>query len=163
MGVNTAAGTRLFIGTTAIPANINDLSDAQALAAFLEDSYIEVGEVEDLGEYGDQSEDVTFASLRDARTRHFKGTRDAGTAAITVGHDITDEGQLAMIAAEASHLDFNIKIVANDAITLGGDGSEDYFYGKVMSKRKNVGNVNNVVRGNYAVGINSRIVTQEPS
>lgn len=163
MGVNTAAGTRLYIGTTAIPTNINDLSDSQALALFQQDSYIEVGEVEDLGEYGDQSEDVTFASLADSRTRHFKGTRDAGTAPITVGHDITDQGQIALIAAESSHLDFNFKIVGNDAVTLGGNGSEDYFYGKVMSKRKNVGNVNNVVRGNYAVGINSRIVTQEPS
>lgn len=161
--VGTASGTRLYIGTTAIPANINDLSDAQALAEFTADSYIEVGEVEDLGEYGDQSEDVTFASLADSRTRHFKGTRDAGTAAITVGYDITDEGQIALVAAEAQPLDYNFKIVNNDKLTLGGEGSVDYFYGKVMSKRKNVGNVNNVVRGNYAVGINSRIVTQEPS
>jgi hypothetical protein len=161
--VGTASGTRLYIGTTAIPANINDLSDAQALAEFTADSYIEVGEVEDLGEYGDQSEDVTFASLADSRTRHFKGTRDAGTAAITVGYDITDEGQIALVAAEAQPLDYNFKIVNNDKLTLGGEGSVDYFYGKVMSKRKNVGNVNNVVRGNYSVGINSRIVTQEPS
>lgn len=163
MGVNTAAGTRLYIGTTAIPANINDLSDAQALAEFEADSYIEINEVEDLGEYGDQSEDVTFASLRDSRTRHFKGTRDAGTAQIVLGKDQTDEGQLALEAAEASHLDFNFKVVNNDATTLGGTGSTDYFYGKVMSKRNNVGNVNNVVRRNMAVGINSRIVTREAS
>ena len=163
MGVNTAAGTRLYIGTTAIPQNMNNLSDSQALAEFQADSYVEVGEVEDLGEYGDQSEDVTFASLGDSRTRHFKGTRDAGTAPITVGKDVTDEGQIALVAAEASHLDYNFKIVNNDALTLGGQGSEDYFYGKVMSKRDSVGNVNNVVRRNFAVGINSRIVTNAPS
>lgn len=163
MGVNTAAGTRVFIGTTAIPANMVDLDDATAIAAFEADSYVEVGEVESLGEFGDQSEDVTFASLKDSRTRHFKGTRDAGTIPLVVGHDATDEGQLALVAAEASPLDYNVKIVSNDALTIGGDGSIDYFYGKVMSKRKNVGDVNNVVRGNYAIGINSRIVTIEPS
>lgn len=161
MGVNTASGTRVYIGTTGIPANIEDLTDSQALTEFEADSYIEVGEVESLGEFGDQSEDVTFASLADSRTRHFKGTRDAGTMGIVVGHDATDEGQLALIDAEASHLDYNIKVVNNDALTLGGTGSVDYFYGKIMSKRKNVGDVNNVVRANYAVGINSRIVTRE--
>lgn len=163
MAVNTAAGTRVYIGTTAIPANIDDLSDTQALAEFEADSYIEVGEVESVGEYGDESERVTFASLRDGRTRKFKGTRDAGDFSIVVGHDATDEGQLALVAAEQSHLDFNIKVVANDALTLGGTGSVDYFYGKIFSKRKNVGDVNNVVRASYPVGINSRIVTREPT
>lgn len=161
MAVNTAAGTRLYIGTTGIPANISDLTEQQALAEFVADSYVEVGEVENLGEYGDESEDVTFASLGDSRTRHFKGTRDAGTAAIVVGADITDQGQLALEAAEASHLDFNFKVVNNDALTLGGSGSIDYFYGKVMSKRKNVGDVNNVVRKNFSVGINSAIYTED--
>lgn len=159
--VGTAAGTRLYIGTTAIPQNMVNLSDAQALAEFEADSYIEIGEVEDLGEYGDQSEDVTFASLADSRTRHFKGTRDAGTAAITVGKDTSDAGQLALVEAEAQPLDYNFKVVNNDKETLSGTGSTDYFYGKVMSKRDNVGNVNNVVRRNFAVGINSRIVTRE--
>jgi len=163
MGVNTAAGTRVFLGTTAIPDNMVDLTDEQALAVFEADSYVEVAEVESLGEFGDESQAVTFASLKDGRTRKFKGTRDAGTVPLVVGHDATDEGQLALVAAEASPLDYNVKIVSNDALSLGGDGSIDYFYGKVMSKRKNVGDVNNVVRGNYAIGINSRIVTREPS
>ena len=159
--INTASGTRIYIGTTGIPANMVDLTDEQALAEFEADSYIEIGEAESLGEYGDESEVVPFASLNDGRTRKFKGTRDAGTLPLVVGHDPSDEGQLAVVAAEANHLDYNFKVVGNDAITLGGNGSVDYFYGKVMSKRKNVGDVNNVVRANYAVGINSRIVTRE--
>jgi hypothetical protein len=163
MGVFTAAGTRVFLGTTAIPDNMVDMNDAQALAVFEADSYVEIGEVENLGEFGDESQAVTFASLKDGRSRKFKGTRDAGTIPLVVGHDATDEGQLALVAAEASPLDYNVKVVSNDALTLGGQGSVDYFYGKVMSKRKTHGDVNNIVRGNYAIGINSRIVTQEPS
>lgn len=159
MGVQASAGTKIYIGTTAIPPNINDLSDADALLVFEADSYIEVGEVENLGEYGDESTDVTFESLSDSRTRHLKGTRDAGTMPVVVGDDPEDEGQLAMIDAEASNLDFNFKVVLNNKLTLGGTGQVDYFYGKVMSKRQSVGGVNDVTRKNFSVGINSRIVT----
>jgi len=163
MTVNTAAGTTIFIGTTAIPPNMVNLTDNYALATFEADSYIEIGEVENLGEFGDQSEDVTFASLADSRTRHYKGTRDAGVLPLTVGNDPENEGQVAVVVAEGSPLDFNFKVVLNNASTLGGDGEVDYFYGKVMSKRKNVGDVNNVVRSNYSVGINSRIVEVPPT
>ena len=159
MSVQAAAGTKVYIGTTAIPPDIEDLDDASALLIFQADSYIEIGEAEDLGEYGDQSQDVTFESLSDSRTRHLKGTRDAGVMPLVVGDDPEDEGQLACIEAEASHLDFNFKVVLNNAVTLGGTGQVDYFYGKMMGKRKNVGSVNNVVRANFSIGINSRIVT----
>lgn len=160
MTVNTAAGTRVYIGSTGIPPNMEDLDDAAALAIFQADSYVEVGEVEDLGEFGDQSQDVTFESLKDSRTRHYKGTRDAGVMPLTVGDDPEDEGQIALEAAEGSHLDYNIKVVLNNALTLGGTGQIDYFYGKIMSKRKTVGTVNNIVRRNFSVGINSRTVSE---
>ncbi len=161
MAVNSAAGTKIYIGSTNIPPNLEDLDDAAALLLFEADSYVEIGEVENLGEYGDESQDIAFASLGDSRTRHFKGTRDAGVLPLVVGADPDDEGQLACIEAERSNLDFNFKVVGNDAVTLGGDGSVDYFHGKMMSKRKNVGDVNTVVRQNFSVGINSRIVTRE--
>lgn len=159
MTVQAAAGTKIYIGSTNIPPNMENLDDASALLIFEADSYIEIGEVENLGEYGDQSEDITFASLNDSRTRHFKGTRDAGVIPLTVGDDPEDEGQLALIEAEGSNLDFNFRIILNNALTLGGTGQIDYFHGKVMSKRKNVGDVNTVVRANFSVGINSRIVS----
>jgi hypothetical protein len=160
MTVNAAAGTRVFIGTTAIPPDMEDLDDAAALLIFQADSYIEVGEVEDAGEYGDEATDVPFESLGDGRTRHYKGTKDAGVLPLVVGDDPQDEGQIALVAAEASHLDFNFKIVLNNAISLGGTGQEDYFYGKVMSKRQVVGTVNNIVRKRFGIGINSRTVTE---
>lgn len=156
MTIGTAAGARLFIGTANSDRN-SVLGDYQA------DSYIEVAEIEDMGEFGDESETVTFASLADGRTRKLKGTRDAGTMALVVGQDMTDEGQIAMEAAEASPLDFNFKVVLNDAITLGGTGSQHYFIGKVMSKRSNVGSVNNVIRRNFSIGINSAITPVDPT
>lgn len=151
MSISTGSGVQFFIGTT---------DDAENLSQFLTDTYIEVGEVEDLGEFGDESELVTFASLANARLQKLKGVRDAGTLALIVGADDTDVGQDALIEAEAEDaLDFNFKVILNDKATLGGTPSEHYFRGKVMSKRLGVGTVNNVLRKTFNIGVNSEILS----
>lgn len=156
MTIFASSGAKLFIGGQ------NSHRDT-VLADYQADSYIEVGELEDLGEFGDQSDDITFTALSDGRTRHLKGPRDAGSMPIVVGDDMTDDGQAAMEAAEASPLDFNFKVVLNNATSVGGQGSQHFFIGKVMSKRRNVGNATNVTRKNYTVGINSAITEVDPT
>lgn len=149
MGIATASGVQFFIGTTLAAEN---------LSQFFNDVYTEVSEVEDLGEFGDESESVTFASLADARLQKLKGVRDAGILALVVGDDDSDAGQDAMIVAEAEDvLDFNFKVILNDKLTTSGTPSEHYFRGKVMSKRLGVGTANNVVRRTFNVGVNSAI------
>lgn len=169
MTINSAGGVRIYLGTTAIPTFANNFDPtnsvqvAEMIAEFEADSYVEIGEVEDLGEFGDESAAITFTSLANSRTRKLKGARDAGTQTIVVGDDMTDDGQAALEAAEASHLDFNVKIVLNDALTLGGEGSTHYYFGKVMSKRRNVGNIGNVIKRTFNIGINSPIVSSDPT
>lgn len=155
MAVNTASGAKFYIGTTAA---------ADILSEFIGDTYIEVGEVEDLGEFGDESEEVTFTSLGDSRVRKFKGPRNAATITVVCGDDSSDDGQSAMIAAEANDTnDYNFKVQLNDQLTISGSPSVHYFRGKVMSKRLNVGNASNVVRRNFNVGINSPILSVDPT
>jgi len=150
MSVNTASGVQFFIGTTLVAEN---------LSQFFNDTYTEVGEVEDLGEFGDESEEVTFASLANARLQKLKGVRDAGTIPLICGQDDADPGQDALITAEADNtLDFNFKVILNDKLTVSGTPSEHYFSGKVMSKRTGVGTVNNVVRRTFNIGINSEVL-----
>jgi triacylglycerol esterase/lipase EstA (alpha/beta hydrolase family) len=149
MTVNTAAQSRVYIGTT---GQANDVSDYEA------DSYTEVGEVEDLGEFGDTAEEVTFTALADRRTRKFKGSFNAGTMTIVCGSDPEDVGQDALLAAFTSDFDYNFKVTLNDQITVGGTPSTLFFSGKVMSKSRNVGQVNNVVRQTFMVGINTEIL-----
>lgn len=151
MSISTGSGVQFFIGTTTVAEN---------LSQFLTDTYTEVGEVEDLGEFGDESEAVTFASLADGRLQKLKGVRDAGTLALIVGADDADAGQDALIVAEAEDaLDFSFKVVLNDKATIGGTPSEHYFRGKVMSKRLGVGTVNNVLRKTFNIGVNSAIIS----
>ncbi len=149
MTVNTAAESTVYIGTTGAATTQND---------FETDSYTEVGEVEDLGEFGDTAEEVTFTALKDRRTRKFKGSFNAGTLTIVCGADPSDAGQDALRSAFASDFDYNFKVMLNDAVTSGGVPTTLYFRGKVMSKGRNVGQVNNVVRQTFAVGINSEIL-----
>lgn len=154
MAIYTGAGCKLSIGTT---------QPAPALAQFQADSYTLVGEVEDLGEFGDESEEVRFTSLDDSRVRKLKGPRDAGTIQVVCGHDDSNTGQQEMIAAEAESLDYNFKIELNNKLTIGGTNGLQYFRGKVMSKRLQVGQANNVVRRRFNVGINTAIVEVDPT
>lgn len=154
MAINTASGARLFIGGT---------NAAATLVQFNALTWIEVGEIEDLGEFGDEAEQVTFTSLKDGRVRKLKGPKDAGSMPIVVGDDMLDVGQIAMEAAEASPLAYNFKVELNDAVTVGGTNSKHFFRGKVFSKRRNVGAANNVVRRTFTVGVDTAIISSDPS
>lgn len=149
MTVNTAAESRVYIGTTGRATNLGD---------YQADSYIEVGEVEDLGEFGDTAEEVTFTALANRRTRKFKGSFNAGTLTIIAGSDPADAGQQALLDAFDTDFDYNFKVTLNDEVTLGGTPTTMYFSGKVMSKTRNVGQVNNIVRQTFMVGINTEIL-----
>jgi hypothetical protein len=153
MTINTASGSKVYIGTTA---------SASTLTQFEADTYILVGEVENLGEFGDQSSEVTFAAIGDGRVRRSKGARDAGTMSVVVGRDPNDAGQAAMEAAEATNFNYNFKVVHADAINENWSDTIEYFRGLVMSKRTNVGTNDNVVRRTFNVGINTAII-EDPS
>lgn len=146
----TASGTRFYIGAAAT-STVDTIEEFEAVSG-----WTEVGLIESLGEFGDQSNDVTFAAIGDSRMRHAKGARDAGTLALTCAHDPLDAGQAAMEAAEATNDNYMFKVVLPD----GPAGYSDtilYFRGLVMSKRKNVGTNDNVVRNTYNIGINTEI------
>jgi hypothetical protein len=149
--ITTATGAKIFIGPQT-PASTDTVAEFSALTP-----YVEIGLVESLGEFGDQSSAVNFASLNDGRQRKAKGIRDAGDMTITCAHDITDAGQQALIAAEATPLKYAFKVILPDQQTTGGTGTTLYFRGLVMSKRLNVGGADNVIRQTYMVGIDSAI------
>lgn len=154
MSINTGAGTRFSVG----PRLTDDLpkDDAAALTLLSGLTYAQVGEVESVGDYGDEDADVSFTALSDSRVRHLKGASDAGTTSIVVGLDSGDAGQIAMAVAkkDRSRYDYAFKVEYVD-------GGIDYFAGKVMSDRKtNIGN-GDVLRRNYGVGINSAIYETE--
>lgn len=153
MSVGTAAGSRFFLG----PANdtADEIGDYEALA------YVEVGEIEDMGEFGDQANIVQFTAIGNRRVRKFKGSYDAGDMNMTLGFDAGDAGQTALVAALASDSDFAVRITlpdGDDTTSPAGDPTTFYFRAKITSNRRNVGNAENIVRRMVMVAINSEII-----
>lgn len=154
MAIVTASGTKVYIGAAVTDLEADSLSDFLAMSA-----WTEIGLVESVGEFGDQANDVTFAALGDARMRHAKGARDAGSMAIVCAHDPTDVGQAAIEAAEQTDNNFAFRVELPDSPTPAYNDTTVYFRGLVQSRRKNIGTNDNVIRNNYNVGINSELFT----
>jgi hypothetical protein len=152
--LNTAAGCRLALGTK---------NGADTEVAYKADVYADVGEIEDLGEFGDTFSSVTFTSLRDGRVRKYKGTADAGDLTMTVGLDNGDVGQKAIKVAhkDRSKGDYNVKVTLNDGDPAAQPAilpTTFYFRAKVMNNTVAPGAADNVVRRNVTLGINSDII-----
>lgn len=146
----TASGTRVYIGV-AVASTIDSIAEFEAVS-----TWTEVGLVESVGEYGDEANLVTFQAVGDGRVRKAKGARDAGTLALVCGHDPTDVGQAALIAAEATNDKYSFKIVLPDG-PVGYSDTIQYFRGLVLGKRQNVGNNENVIRRNFSIAIDSEV------
>ena len=150
MSINTGAGTRIYIG----PRLTADLPKDHAAAITLLSGliYVEVGEMESIGDYGDTINDVTFAALASGRATHLKGLADAGTVELSIGFDAGDAGQLALVQAflDRSQFDYPIKVEYVDGLV-------DYFAAKIMSNKKTGVSVESVVKRTVTLGINSEI------
>ena len=151
MAVDTAAGSTIAIG----PANSTAASqtDYEAL------SFTEVGEVENIGEFGDVFNEVNFTALADRRVRKFKGSRNAQNIQVVIGHDSANTGQTDLAAALESDSDFAFRVRLDDPGSgTGAAPTTFYFRGKVMGAPITVGDTETIVRINATIGINSDIL-----
>lgn len=152
MTVRTAAGSKLYIGPVA-DSSVDTQAEFEALA------FVEVGEIESIGDFGDQAANTNFTALGDRRVRKIKTTFDAGTIALTLGRDPSDSGQAALVAALAQDDDYAIKVTLNDA-SQGSPSSPTTFYfrGQIQSYTTQIGSADNVVKATTNIAINSAII-----
>lgn len=149
--ITTLSGAKFFLGPVATK-EVDTKTEYDAL------TYVEIGEVEDYGEIGDESSAVTFAAVGDARVRKLKGARDAGTMQLIVGKDALDPGQAALKAAEKTKFEYAFKIVLADAPDEDYTDTTYYFRALVMSQRDRLGTNDNVLRTVFNLGINSEML-----
>ncbi|MFJ5297498.1 phage tail tube protein [Pseudomonas sp. NPDC088368] len=154
MPVNTGAKTRISIGPRLSAKLPTDKAAALTLLKAI--TYVKVGEVESIGDYGDTINDVTFASLDSGRSEHLKGLADAGTTDLTIGFDKADTGQLALVDAfyDRSRFDYPFKVEYVD-------GQVDYFAAKVMGNKKTGITTGDVIKRAVTLGINSDIIDDD--
>lgn len=148
--INTTAQSRIFLGPV-----MPKLLTKTAMEAL---TWVELEEVENLGEFGDDAEEVVFKAIKDGRSRKMKGSSDAGTIELTVGRDPLDEGQQAMAAAAKTKFQYAIKIEAADAADENDDNSIFYFGALVMSGRNNFGGTDDITRTTFRLAINTEIL-----
>lgn len=143
MAAITTAGT-VISASASLPATYD-------LAGFAALSYTAVGEITEIGEYGKEYNIVTHTPLATRRTQKLKGSYNEGSLALQMAYDSADSGQTILIAALDSDASISFKITDQD-------GTVDYFTGKVMSYRKNIGGVDSIRSASTAIEIDSNIV-----
>lgn len=162
MAFHKTDGAKFYYSPTiASPDTINALSDAAAIAYFTAiANWIEVGEVEQLGEIGDQAQLVEFSSLGNRRVRGVKGTKNAGVQSLVCGRDPLDLGQIAMNTAAATDYNFPFRIVLADVPPGTTTPSKQFYAGLIMSNPTQHGSVNTVTRRTFGVKINTSVYEQ---
>lgn len=146
------AGSRVYIGQAKASQSTPFVE-----ADFSGQSWVEIGWLESIGEFGDESAEITFDAIGEGRTQKLKGIRNAGNMDLVMGIVDDDPGQIALLAAEAEPDDYAFRVTFNNAPS-GGDPAERYFIGKVMTARERLDTANNVVRRGGRIGINSNVV-----
>jgi hypothetical protein len=148
MGVVQSAGAALYIGTT---------TAADTQVEFEADTYVEVGEITNFGEFGKSYNLVTHNPVKTRRTQKFKGSYNEGSLQLTLGRDPADAGQEDLLAALDEDASYNVKITFGDA-PPSGTPTTQYFRAKVMSYTTNIGAVDGTIQSSVTLEIDSDII-----
>lgn len=145
----TFAGGVLRIGTTAL---IDFTSPETALADFLDDDYVIIGELNNMGELGSVANIVQFPLVSDDFVQKAKGGRNAGDPAIIVGRKSDDPGQIRVRAGEATNFYHNFWLSINDAANENYSKTAVYFRAIIAGIPMQFGGQEDFVTETYTLG-----------
>jgi hypothetical protein len=140
MAVRTSAGTTIGI-VAAAPATYDE-TGYEAL------TFVTIGEVTDLGEFGRSYNLVTHNPIDTRSTRKYKGSYNEGSMALTLGLDTDDAGQILAKAASLSDSDYSFAVTTQN-------GDKYYFRAQCMSFMVNLGSVDSITSANITLEITS--------
>ena len=140
MTIQSAAGASIGISSSA-PATFNE-------AGYGALTFTNIGEVTDLGEFGREYNLITHNPIDTRATKKLKGSYNEGQISMTVGLDTADAGQNLAKTASQSDADYYFKITMQNGVMY-------YFPAKVMSFKRSIGSVDNVVTATIALEITS--------
>jgi hypothetical protein len=153
MAIKTGTGASIAIGTVlAVPNGTQGEYEA--------DSYTSLGEVESIGEFGDQRSSVQFTSLSDGRVQKARGVKDAGDAVVVFAHKTGDSGHAALKSADEATTqatdEFNFRVQLNDQIAT--NPTKFYFRARVLGRRVLEITNDGVVRVQATLAINTAVL-----
>lgn len=145
MADETVIDTLFAVGPVAA-ATVDTVTEYAALSP-----WNDVGNTVDLGEFANSFAAVT-ADMIAGNIKKGKGALDNGNVSIKVVFDPADTGQTAMRTAWADRKkDYGFRFTLEDAIT--SLPTIIYFRGKVMTKTRTFGTVNNFVYETYTIAV----------
>lgn len=147
--VALSVGTQIFV-VAAEPATY----DTAGFAAL---SYTEVGEVENLGEFGGTSSITNFTPLATGVVKKRKGSIDYGTITASIGRLVGDAGQGVLklgFDGAAKYTVHSFKIVSSD-------GAIAYFTGVISSFTKSVNDANSVNMVNCNIELDNTVISDD--
>jgi hypothetical protein len=144
--------TKVYVCATPVTSATDTAAEFAAL------TWVEVGGVTSIGEFGDQATSIKSNVISENRVRKLKGSRDAGTLALVCNNDPLDAGQIALLAAEATSFRYGVKVEIPDAQSPTYSDSIFYFAALVMSKQLSVGEADKVISRTFSLDIDSPIV-----
>lgn len=139
----TSAGTKISI-SAALPATYTS-------AGFSALTWIEIGEVSDLGEFGRQYNMVTFNPLGSRKTVKRKGSYNDGTITAQMARVPSDAGQTILTEALDSDNSYSVKVVLQNGTTF-------YFTAQIASYTTNVGSVDQITSASVSIEIDDDII-----
>lgn len=151
MSKQTSTGVVLSV-VASLPAT-EDAAGYEAL------TFVEVGEMIDLPEYGPTVTVVESNPLKTGITEKYAGFTNFGSVSLGLEWDLEDAGQQ----------------ILKDAINPGGafvphsfevsyaDGTTEYFHGGIFSYTRAAGSANSMVGSTVQVEINSPVVSVTPA
>ena len=145
MAITTSAGASLAI-VKAEPATY-DIAGFSALV------FVDVGQIETMGEFGGSSQVIEFTGLTDVVVQKFKGSFNAGTIAVGLGKDITDVGQILLEAGAIPTENGVHSVEVTDA-----NGDILYFTCIVTGYTTNIADVNSVIKSTSNLEINNEVI-----
>lgn len=149
----TFAGAKISIGGTTPAAN---------LAAFKAiNSWEEITNVSNMGEFGATANIVTFPVVSDKYVKKSKGTRNAGDPVLVVGRISEDAGQIALREAEDTKFYYNFKLELEDAEDELHTNTVFYFRALVASATNQFGGNEDFVTESYSLGIYPKPIVDE--
>ena len=148
MAISTAAGCKIYIGTTEAVSSPDDL--------------LEIGEVTNFSEFGRVYQLITHQSIGTRGDRKYKGSYNDGAITLQLGRDTSDTGQAACIVARDADEDYNFKIMLNDDTVASPTPTIFQFMGKVMSYTVNIGSANQIIGATMMIEIKSGSITETP-
>lgn len=142
MAWQTAAGAELAIASAAGAPTTADAAGYGALA------YVTIGEITNIGEFGKEFTLVTHQPLSTRGVKKGKGSFNNGTLTPTLALDPDDAGQTLLEQASESDDSWSFRVTLQD-------GTAYFMMGRVMSFKKSVGGVDDVVTATPTIEVDS--------